>query len=59
MGDAAKPGDFFFQRGSFAPQYKLLRCHHALDGRSNLTADRGVLRGKIKLRHRFRQGIGL
>ncbi len=59
VSDAAEPGDLFFQRSSFAAQHKLMRGHHALDGRSNLTADRGVLRGKIKLRHRFRQGIGL
>src|SRR5258708_14165545 len=49
VSDAAEPGDFFFQRGSFAPQNTMLRPHPAIDGRSNLTAARGVLRGKIKL----------
>ncbi len=51
MSDAAELGDFFFEGGAFAAQDKLLRGHHALDGRSNLSTDRCVLRGKIKLRH--------
>ena len=54
VSDAAELGELFFQRHALAAQHKLLRCHHALDGRSNLTADRGVLRGHIKLRHGFR-----
>ncbi len=59
MSDAAEPGDFIFQRGSFAPQHELLRCHHAFDGRSNLAADGGILGSQIKQRHGLRQGIGL
>jgi hypothetical protein len=59
VSDATEPRDFFFQSGSFAPQDKMLRRHHALDGRSNLAADRGVLRGKIKLRDGLGRGGNL
>jgi hypothetical protein len=34
----------------------LLRGHYELEGRSNLGADRGVLRGKIELRNGLMQG---
>ena len=59
VSDATELGDLFFERHAFAAQHKLLRGHHTLDGRSNLAADRGVLRGQIKLRNRFGKGIGL
>src|SRR5712692_8061554 len=51
VSDAAEFGDFFSLRGAFASQDKLLGGHHALDGGSNLSADGGVLRGEIELRH--------
>ena len=57
--DAAQRGDLPFQSGAFASQDKLLRGKHAIDGRSNLRANRRILRGQIKLRHRFGNGIEL
>jgi len=56
VSDAAELGDFLFERGAFAAEDKLLRGHHALDGRSNLGTDHRVLRGKIKLRHGLQRG---
>jgi len=57
--DAAELGKLFLERGAFAAQHKLLRRQHALDGRANLSADGGVLRGQIKLRHGVRKGWNL
>ncbi len=59
VSGTAEPGNLFFERRSFAAQYKLLRSHDALDGGSNLSADRGVLRGEVQLGHGLKQGIGL
>jgi hypothetical protein len=38
---------------------ELLRCHHAIDGRSNLGANRRILRGEIELGHWLRLGGNL
>src|SRR2546425_5400849 len=59
LSDAAELGDFFFQRGAFASQDKLLRGHDALDGCSNLTTYGGVLRREIELRHGIEGGGNL
>jgi hypothetical protein len=42
-------GDLSFERGAFLAQDKLLRREDVFDGRSNLGANCGVLRGEIEL----------
>ena len=59
VSDATELGDFFFQRGAFAPQDKLLRGHHAFDRSSNFTADGCVLHREIELRHGIEGGGNL